>query len=349
MAAKGSNTPTVLALRFSAIGDVAMTIPVVYGAARLNPTIRFVVVTRRNVAPIFVNRPANVEVHDVDLGCDRYRGLRGMVRLMGDLRRQYDPIAVADLHDVLRTKVLSLMARLHGIPVAVINKGRADKKRLCRQGADQTAPLKSTTSRYREVFNRLGYHSAIPFEPLFGREGADIAALPVKLPAGPLIGVAPFAAHPGKIYPVERMTRVIELLLERHPDATVYLFGGGADESRRLAEMAARFEPGRVVSLAEMHLGFAREMAIISRLNVMIVMDSANMHLASLTGTPTVSIWGQTHPAAGFCPDDTLPVQRTDLPCRPCSVYGNRRCPYGNFPCLDIDPAAVVDAVDTII
>ncbi len=79
-------------------------------------------------------------------------------------------------------------------------------------------------------------------------------------------------------------------------------------------------------------------------LRVMLTMDSGNMHLASLVGTRVVSIWGATHPFAGFLgfgqsEDDC--IQR-DLPCRPCSIYGNKACKFGDYRCMDIAPEEIV-------
>ena len=87
---------------------------------------------------------------------------------------------------------------------------------------------------------------------------------------------------------------------------------------------------------------------LMSHLNVILTMDSANMHLASLTNTPVVSIWGATHPYAGFMGwnqsiDNAL---QSDIDCRPCSIYGNKRCKLGNYPCLNnIKPEQVVEKI----
>ena len=73
-----------------------------------------------------------------------------------------------------------------------------------------------------------------------------------------------------------------------------------------------------------------------SHLDVMLSMDSANMHLASLTGIPVVSVWGATHPMAGFLGYNQDPenVIQIDLECRPCSIYGNKPCQRGDYACL---------------
>ena len=94
--------------------------------------------------------------------------------------------------------------------------------------------------------------------------------------------------------------------------------------------------------------GMRDELILMSHLDVMVSMDSANMHLASIVGTPVVSIWGATHPFAGFMgwgqpPENAVQL---DLPCRPCSIYGNKPCLRGDYSCLkNISPDQVVDRI----
>jgi ADP-heptose:LPS heptosyltransferase len=95
-----------------------------------------------------------------------------------------------------------------------------------------------------------------------------------------------------------------------------------------------------------------QELILMSHLDVMISMDSANMHLASLTNIPVVSVWGATHPYAGFLgwkqsPDNAVQI---DLPCRPCSIYGNKPCLRGDFSCMkNISPDLIVNRVEHIL
>ena len=94
------------------------------------------------------------------------------------------------------------------------------------------------------------------------------------------------------------------------------------------------------------------ELTFMSTLDIMISMDSANMHLASLVGIPVVSIWGATHPYAGFMGwgqsiDNAIQI---DLPCRPCSIYGNKPCMRGDYACLkNISPEQIVEKVEAVI
>ena len=84
----------------------------------------------------------------------------------------------------------------------------------------------------------------------------------------------------------------------------------------------------------------------------MLSMDSANMHLASLVELPVVSVWGATHPYCGFTGWHQNPANevQADLPCRPCSVFGNKPCQRGDYACLrGIDYHAIVQRLDNVI
>jgi ADP-heptose:LPS heptosyltransferase len=89
-----------------------------------------------------------------------------------------------------------------------------------------------------------------------------------------------------------------------------------------------------------------------SHLDVMLSMDSANMHMASLVATPVVSIWGATHPYAGFMGwgQDSANVIQVDLDCRPCSIYGQKPCLRGDYACLNmIKPETIVEKINTLL
>ena len=144
------------------------------------------------------------------------------------------------------------------------------------------------------------------------------------------------------MYPLEKMELVIKVLNER-TNTTLFLFGGGAEEDRQIEHLCSKYEH---VKPAKSQQGLKGELALMGQLDVMLSMDSANMHLASLVGTRVVSIWGGTHPYAGFLgwnqnPNDCVQL---DLPCRPCSVYGNKPCMRGDYACMNgITPAQIVE------
>ena len=142
----------VLITRFSALGDVAMTVPIVYPMCEANPKVNFVFATRKMAEGMFVNRPANLIVLGIDL--DQYTGIFGPMKLALNLQHRYNFDAVADLHDVLRTKLMTFALKRKGVTIATIDKGRKEKRRLTHGKSKQ--PVLSTHARYRDVFRQLG-------------------------------------------------------------------------------------------------------------------------------------------------------------------------------------------------
>lgn len=339
---------SVLVARFSALGDVAMSVPVVYSACRCYPDVKFTFMTRKSMTSIFINPPSNLEVVGLDLDKE-YRGIAGLHKLYKRLRADYAFDAVIDLHDVLRTKVFRTFCRMASVPVSVINKGRKGKRALTRRYNKVLLPLISTRARYRQAFHRIGLPVESCFSGLFGTGRGDEKAFavisPPKAAGESWIGIAPFAKHSGKIYPPAMMEQVIAKL-SRLEGVKIFLFGGGADETPVLESWAERFP--NTVSLAGKRYGFPVELSLVSWLDVMVSMDSANMHLASLVGTPVVSVWGATHPYCGFKgwrqrEEDTVQLPMT---CRPCSVFGNKPCFRGDYHCLrGIAPTVIIDRV----
>ena len=327
---------SVLIARFSALGDVAMTVPVVYSACRCYPEIRFTFVTRRSMTSIFINPPSNLTVVGVDLEKD-YSGVAGLWRLFKEHRDRFGFDGMIDLHDVLRTKVFGAFCRLHGIAVSVVNKGRKGKRALTRRHGKVLLPLISMRARYRQAFHVIGLPVESRFHGLFGTgKGSPeaFAMITAPKPEGvKWVGFAPFAKHAGKIYPPAMMEQVVKEISSL-PDVGLFLFGGGETECEILQTWSERYPS--TVSLAGKRYGFPAELSLVSWLDVMVSMDSANMHLASLVCTPVVSVWGATHPYCGFKgwrqkEEDTVQMPMT---CRPCSVFGNKPCFRGDWHCL---------------
>lgn len=322
----------LLIMRFSAMGDVAMTVPVIWSVAQCNPELEITILTQQHLLPLFSWMPENVTLHGVKL--KDYGGVLGLGKLYREVSRKgFD--AIADIHDVLRTKYLRTRFRLSGKRVAVIDKGRKDKHALI--GAGETHEyLMPMFQRYVQVFKQLGIEFSLMYEvPTIP---ADFQ-FPIHIEDG-AIGIAPFAAHEGKIYPLEQMRAIAEMLAERGNQ--VYLFGAGKDEEATLDS----WQTHGVTSVAAKLGGLRNELCLMSRLKLMISMDSSNMHMAAMMGTKTISIWGATHPKAGFLAWNQSPdsVLQTSMPCRPCSIYGNKPCVHGNYPCLSaITPSDVVN------
>lgn len=329
----------ILLVRFSAIGDVAMTVPVITSLAKAYPDRRFTMLSNVRFAPFFAGMPQNVSFIGVDLKKD-YHGFGAMLKLFFRLRKNHFD-AMADLHGVLRTTALTIFFRLFFTKVCRIDKDRRSRKRLTRQKNKDLTPRLTSFDRYRIVLEKLGFGFNMDFRSIFGGEKADLSS--VKEIVGEKdctwVGIAPFAAHKGKIYPLYLMEEVVSQI-DSACLCRQFVFAYGKERSL-VEEWAQKY---RSVEVIDTRLGLEGELALISNMEVMLAMDSSNMHLASITATPVVSIWGATHPVAGFLgwgqkPDDCIQL---DLPCRPCSIYGKKECIYGDYRCLTgIDPDAV--------
>ena len=313
-----------------------MTVPVVHDLAVQYPDLDITMLSREAARPLFERLPRNVHFVAADLE-GRHQGLIGLCRLWRDARMN-DFDGIADLHGVLRTGWLRAEGRLHGKQVAVIDKGRKGKKALTRPNHKVLAQQATSFERYARVLEQLGF----PTNPAFVKlDYSDRCERP-RQPGETWIGIAPFAKHPAKVYPMDKMEEVLQALGQR-ANTTVFLFGGGEEEKRQIAECCTRHPH---VEAAPSANGLAGELALMGQLDVLLSMDSANMHLASLVGTPVVSVWGGTHPYAGFLgwrqrPEDGVQL---DLPCRPCSVYGNRPCRRGDYACLNgITPGQILE------
>ena len=331
---------TTLVIRLSSLGDVAITIPVLYSVAEKYPDDHFLMLTQSAWQSLFVNKPPNLTVFPVYTK-GKHKGLRGIIRLLRELSTviQIKETKAADLHGVIRSFFIDCYFRLRGCPVAVINKGRREKQKLVRKERKIVRPLKTSVDRYREVFQKSGYDSSLCFNGLFPEK-------PKKKKIR-TIGIAPFAKHLGKTYPPEKMEEVVRRLSEL-PDLQIILWGSKW-ESEYLESWVVKYR--NVTSVAG-QMPLQEELSLMNRMDLMVSMDSANMHMASLVDTPVVSIWGATHPYAGFYGYNQKEsnIIQIDLPCRPCSVFGNKPCYRGDYACLkQITPEMIVDKIKNLL
>lgn len=321
------------------MGDVALLAPVVLAFTLRYPEVGVTVVTRQKFAVFFEQFP-NVRVIGADFD-GRHNGFHGLVWLFSELRQLGSFEIVVDAHQNLRSAVLKSLFRFVGIRSVTIDKGRAEKKALTRKEAKIRRRLPHSVERYSHAFDRAGF-ALEPFQPF---QFPSVASAERELilflerqfirADTPWLGIAPFAQHQQKMWPFERFALLLEQLYAQQ-SLTVFLFGGGSEEITQLKILQERF-PQAVLVAGQLSL--AAELALIRRLTGMLCMDSGNMHLAALSGVPVLSIWGATHPDAGFGPwaqgnESILQISTDVLTCRPCSVFGNKPCWRGDLACL---------------
>ena len=332
----------ILVIRLSAMGDVAMTIPVLRAFTNQYPEVKLTVLTRPFFTPFFRNLP-NTTIVSADLK-DKHKGVLGLYKLSKELK-SLDIEAVADLHNVLRSKILKFF--LFGKRVVQIDKGRDEKKALV--NGQSFKQLKTTHQRYADVFEKLGYPIDLN-QPTFPKKEnlKEKYIQVIGSDSKPWVGIAPFAAFEGKMYPLDLMTTVIEALSK---NCKVLLFGAGNDEKKTLENIANQFE--NVINLAG-QFSLSEELDIISNLDLMLAMDSGNAHMAAMLGVKVITVWGVTHPYAGFLPfnqsiDSAILVDRDQYPKIPTSIYGNK-FPEGYENAMrSISPNTIISKINTAL
>lgn len=330
---------TILVTRFSALGDVALTVPVLKQVVAANPNCTFVVVSDQKWADLFFGIE-RLSFQGFDLKKE-YSGFWGIIKIFRFLIKHFEFEAVADLHGVLRTHVLRILFFFSKKQVAMIFKGRFEKATITRRENKIFRPLAHTTERYLRVFEKLGLQ-------INSQMMAD-DLIKIKSRSGQIkkIGFAPFAKHDTKMYPLDDMLKVIAHFDRKGIE--LYFFGGGVVEKCFVAEWNNKFKNAVAIPSATT---LKDELAIMSNMDLMVTMDSANMHLASLAETPVVSIWGPTHPFLGFYgfrQNVSHAVQET-LNCRPCSVFGNKACWREDHACMrNISVERIISKIEELI
>ncbi|EJL62959.1 ADP-heptose:LPS heptosyltransferase [Flavobacterium sp. CF136] len=313
----------IAVMRLSAMGDVAMTVPVLRAFAKQYPEVKLTVISRPFFKPFFEGIP-NLDFFAFDEK-QRHKGFLGLLRLFQDVKKlKID--AFADLHNVLRSKVVSLLFALSGKKRATVDKGRQGKKELTHAENKTFKQLPTMFERHAKVFEELGFTLDLsnPEFPEKANLSADILEI-VGNQNQKLIGIAPFAQYDSKVYPLDLMNEVISTLAQ-NPNNKILLFGGGKKEIEILDSLSQPFE--NVINMAG-KIKFQQELQLISNLDVMLSMDSGNAHIAAMLGIKVITLWGATHPYAGFLPfnqslENALTSDRNQYPKLPTSIYGNK-------------------------
>lgn len=323
-----------------------MTVPVLRAFVKQYPTVKLAVISRPFFKPFFDEIP-NLDFFAFDEK-ERHKGFFGLLRLFKDVKKlKID--AFADLHNVLRSKVVSLLFALSGKKRAVVDKGREGKKELTRAENKIFKQLPSMFERHAKVFEELGFPLDLsnPLFPEKAKLSTEILEI-IGNENSKLIGIAPFAQYDSKVYPLDLMKDVIAKLAE-NPSNKILLFGGGKKEIEILDSISEPYE--NVINMAG-KIKFQQELQLISNLDVMLSMDSGNAHIAAMLGVKVITLWGATHPYAGFLPfnqslENALTSDRNQYPKLPTSVYGNKIVEGYQDAMRTISPEKIVNSIQS--
>jgi ADP-heptose:LPS heptosyltransferase len=334
----------ILVIRLSAMGDVAMTVPVLRALTKQYPNLKITVLSKPFLKPLFEDFK-NITFFEADTN-NKHKGFLGIYKLYKELKA-LNIDAVADLHNVLRSKILRTFFKISFVKVSFINKGRSEKRALTNTKNKVFKQLKTTHERYADVFRNLGFTIDIsnPEFPAKKQLTDDILKITGEK-TGKWIGIAPFAQYNSKMYPLDLMEQVIADLSKRN-HIKLLLFGGGKKEVELLENFDKKYK--NTINVAG-KIKLNQELALISNLDAMLSMDSGNAHFAAMFGIPTLTIWGITHPFTGFAPfnqpfENAILPDLKKYPNIPCSIYGNKVCECYENVMQSILPKTVVQKI----
>ncbi len=316
-----------LIVRYSQIGDVLILVPVIFSLAKRYPDEDFTVLTNAKFEGIFKQMPSNVHLLPMIYRKKKVL-LRGLIYLYDRyflllkifFSNKYDKVAL--LQEGTFEDQLYTLLSLKKSKIARMNlKAFLSPEKLIRREYFKTPSL---TDLYIKTLEELGYEQLKNEFDLSFYKNEDRQNELLKNNHIPtdriLIGIAPFSRIPAKMYPLEKMEAVIAHFQSRK-DVQLLIFGGGDDEKAKADAWTQKYPD--VISLIG-KLSFDDELIVIASCRMMISMDSANLHMSALVGTPAVSIWGPSHPGLGYYPQNEpreYAIQQ-ELDCRPCSFWG---------------------------
>ena len=339
-----------LVIRFSSIGDIVLSTPLLRVLRTRYPNGQIDYVTRAEYAELVKSNQNLNHTYEFDAS-EGFEGLRILKKKIKDQR--YD--LIVDIHDSLRSKYLR---SLHGPQVAVVNKRVMQRSMLVNFKKNVYKEVIPVADRYIEAVKDLGIINDgkglelhIPDETLFGVSG-KLATLKLNQ-YEKVIGLCPGARHFTKRWPPERFARVGAACAQK-AGSKILLFGGTEDETicnQICLDINSQAGSERASSFCG-HLGLLETAAAMQYCDVVITNDTGLMHIATAMHRKIIAIFGSTVREFGFFPHDpeAVVLEETGLDCRPCSHIGRSKCPEKHFKCmLDIQPDEVYSRAKALL
>lgn len=329
----------VLVIRFSSIGDIVLTTPVLRCLRQQKPDAEIHFLTKSSFRAVVAHNPCIDKIHYLEDDLD------SVVRELKKERFDY----VADLHNNLRTlrvkKALGV-EETHSFPKLNIRKWLLVNLKL------QLMPDESIVERYFRAVKPLGIRNDGKGLDYFIPEKAKTEQhdIPMSHWAAGFVGCVIGGSYATKKLPVEQWRKFCALL-----PFPVILLGG--PEDRDEGQAIASLDPVKIYNACgKFNLNESAD--LVRRARVIVSNDTGLMHIAAAFGKPVVSLWGNTVPEFGMFPyygfnnlkERVSPLsvlaEREGLACRPCSKLGYDACPKKHFKCMkELDIEYIVDSV----
>ncbi len=332
-------TLDILVVRFSAIGDIILTTPLIRALRGQYPGARISMLTKQQYVPLLADNPYLDEV----FGIDRTRSVREIAADIRSIKYTH----LLDLHGSLRTRALRMLAPG---PWSGYSKRRFARELLIRARRNVYKDNVPVPERYFEAADALDVRPDGGPPDFFLSAAAEARAEAWLAQAGigrrSFVAIAPGAAHATKRWPLPQWVTLARQVIESGVDVVVL---GGIDDSALANELATRV--GAHAASAAGALGLQETGAVIKRAAALVSGDTGVMHMATGLATPVVALFGPTVRQFGFFPYQAhATILERDLPCRPCSAMGGPACPLEHHLCMrQITSEAVFTALRQVL
>ncbi|MDZ7332147.1 MAG: lipopolysaccharide heptosyltransferase II [candidate division KSB1 bacterium] len=333
---------SILVIRFSSIGDILLTTPVVRLLKTQFPDCQIDFVVKEEFAELLVKNPNIAQLYRYS----KTNSNRSLKEIKQQIRaHRYD--LIVDLHKNFRSYYLSFGSRAQRI--VRYRKGVLRRWLLVQFKLFRDRPVIPIFQRYLntllpyQLSNELLQLEIFVPEQIVTRVEKQYGNF-IRGSLGPIIGIASGAKHETKRWTAEGFNAVIRFFIEQQ-NARVILFGGATDVD---FINQLQFSRGDHVLNVAGQLSLLETAALMAHCDLMLTNDSGLMHLATALRKKVVAIFGSTTEQLGFFPylTEYLVVQNDMLSCRPCSHIGRKRCPKGHFKCMkDISADQVIAAM----
>ncbi len=326
-----------LIIRFSSIGDIVLTTPVIRCLKKQVPDAQIHYLTKSNYLQILASNPYIDKIHYLE---------QSLQSVISDLKREnFDYII--DLHHNLRSMKVKDALKVKSWSFDKLNV----RKWVYTSFKWNTLPDIHIVDRYMDTLESFGVkNDGAGLDYFIAKEDViKESDLPTPHQLG-YVGIAIGAALNTKKYPFHHLKKVCELL-----DHPIVLLGGleDADEGDRIAAV----DKIKIYNACG-KFGLNESADLVRRAKLVVTNDTGLMHIAAAYKRPIISLWGNTVPEFGMYPyygsnymraggkGGELPydiLETKKLRCRPCSKIGYDTCPQGHFKCMEkINPLDVV-------
>jgi lipopolysaccharide heptosyltransferase II len=317
-------SPDILVVRFSSIGDILLTTPLLRAIRTKWPGARVTVLTRRQYVSLVSDNPNVTEV----FGIGPQQGARSIAAQIKAVKYSH----ILDLQGGLRTFPLRLLAPGPWYGYSHRRLARAFLIRFKHNRYQEHVPV---AERYFEAASDLGVEPdggppEFYLNPVSEEKAAGWLARARVGTKRPMVAIAPGAAHATKRWPVEHWIKLVRQIVNTGADVVAL---GGPEDSAVGAEIAARGGP--YVASAAGDVNLQETGGILRRAAALISGDTGVMHMATGVGTPVVAMFGPTVRQFGYFPYNAhASVVERNLACRPCSSHGSAQCPLEHHLCM---------------